>query len=145
MEGAWDTFWIRSQDSTSNKDLWPQKLGWLCPVSPALNNPTHELKNYFCFWCRLIPRKSGKQNYIERAHFFKVQSGKRTVCNGSFTYVINLIILNVVLNVVFNYFLKFSHRENIALSICNKGEIKLYPKLGYQISLNNFLLRKLLM
>ena len=32
----------------------------LCPVSPALNNPSQELKNDFCFGCRLlIHRKMG--------------------------------------------------------------------------------------
>jgi len=65
----------------SNKGLWPKQfsnlmqglksailenfqngLGWLCPVSPALNNPSQEFKNSFGFGCRLIPRKTGRQN-----------------------------------------------------------------------------------
>jgi len=65
--------------STSNKGIWPKKisdfmhglksailaifqdgLGWLCPVSAALKNPSQEFKNSFCFGCRLIPRKTGK-------------------------------------------------------------------------------------
>ena len=64
---------------TSNEVMWPQKnsnfmqglksailaifqngLGWLCPVSAALKNPSQEFKNSFCFGCRLIPRKTGK-------------------------------------------------------------------------------------
>ena len=42
--------------STSNKGLWSfqYELGWLCPVSSALNNPSQELKNSFCFGYRLI-------------------------------------------------------------------------------------------
>jgi hypothetical protein len=51
-------------------------LGWLCPVSATLKNPSKEFNNSFCFWCRLIPRKPK----VKRAHFSKVQFGKITVC-----------------------------------------------------------------
>ena len=27
--------------------IFQNGLGWLCPVSPAINNPSEELKNYF--------------------------------------------------------------------------------------------------
>ena len=37
-------------------------LGWLCPVSAAPKNPSQESKNSFCFGCRFIPRKTGRQN-----------------------------------------------------------------------------------
>ena len=40
-------------------------VGYSGPVSPALNNPLQELRNSFCFGCRLhniICRKTGRQN-----------------------------------------------------------------------------------
>ena len=40
--------------------IFQNGLGWLCPVSAALKNPLQEFKNYFCFGCRLIPKKTGK-------------------------------------------------------------------------------------
>ena len=65
--------------STSNKGIWSKKnsnfmqglksailaifqigLGWLCPVSAALKNPSKEFNNHFCFGCRLIPKKTGR-------------------------------------------------------------------------------------
>ena len=51
-------------------------LGWLCPVSAALKNPSKEFKNSFCFGCQLIPRKTGKYNQKG-----PIQSGKITVCS----------------------------------------------------------------
>ena len=30
--------------------IFQNGLGWLCPVSAALKNPSQEFKNYFCFW-----------------------------------------------------------------------------------------------
>ena len=57
--------------------IFQNGLGWLCHVSAALKNPSQEIKNYFCFGCRLsLERLKGK---TRRAHFSKVQSGKITV------------------------------------------------------------------
>ena len=57
--------------------VFQKGLGWLCPVSAALKNPSQQFKNSFYFGCRIIPRKTVK---LERARFSKVQSGKITVC-----------------------------------------------------------------
>ena len=40
--------------------IFQNGLGWPCPVSAALKNPSQEFKKYFCFGCRLIPRETGK-------------------------------------------------------------------------------------
>ena len=32
--------------------IFPRGLGWPCPVSAALKNPSVDLKNYFCIGCR---------------------------------------------------------------------------------------------
>ena len=61
-------------NSTSNEVIWPKKIsnsmhgsksailaifqtgpGWPCTVSAALKNPSQDVKNSFCIWCRLIP------------------------------------------------------------------------------------------
>ena len=102
LDGAWDTFWIKSRNGTFSalqmKAFGPKKmnfmqglksailaifqsgLGWLCPVSPVLNNPSQELKKYFWFGCLLSinPYKVWNAK-LERPHFLKVQSGKITV------------------------------------------------------------------
>ena len=58
--------------------IFQNELGWLCPVSAALKNPSEEFKSSFCFGCRLNPYKDWKVK-LERANFSKVQSVKITV------------------------------------------------------------------
>ena len=53
-------------------------LGWLCPVSAALKNPSQEFK-FFVLFCVLINLQKDWKIKLERAHFSKVQSGKITV------------------------------------------------------------------
>ena len=41
--------------------IFQNGLGWLCPVSAALKNPSQESKNYFCFGENLfLERLKGK-------------------------------------------------------------------------------------
>ena len=43
--------------------IFQNGLGWLCLVSAALKNPSQELFFVlFSFGCRLIPRRTGRQN-----------------------------------------------------------------------------------
>ena len=54
--------------------LFQNGVGWLCPISQTLNNYSQELKNYFCFGCRLIPRMTAVnwKAKLERAHFLSL-------------------------------------------------------------------------
>ena len=45
--------------------IFQNGLGLLCPVGAALKNPSQEFKNYFCFACRLIPRKTGRGTFCQ--------------------------------------------------------------------------------
>ena len=48
---------------------------WLCPAIAAIKNPSQESKKYFCFGFL-----AGLEGKIGEAPFFKVQTGKITVC-----------------------------------------------------------------
>ena len=60
--------------------IFQNGLGCLCPFSPALNNPSQELKNYFCFVCRWISRKTEMQNWKVHTYSFMLKYSKIKVC-----------------------------------------------------------------
>ena len=50
--------------------IFQNGLGWLCPVSPALNNPSQELIFFFfLFWLFLFPKDWNAK--VERAQFLR--------------------------------------------------------------------------
>ena len=58
------------------------RMGWAGMAVLCLCGPQGSLtgiKKIFLFWVTINPKKDWKAK-LERAHFFKVQSGKITVC-----------------------------------------------------------------
>ena len=59
--------------------IFQRGLGWPCPVSAALKNPSVDLKNLFALGAdEFLPMQCWNAK-LERALFCRVQSGKITV------------------------------------------------------------------
>ena len=58
--------------------IFQNGLGWLCPVSEALKNPSDDVKNYFLSWVSMNISKDRKAK-LKSAYSFMLKYSKTTV------------------------------------------------------------------